>query len=50
MSGLGGQAVMVFPKLDLVVTVFGGNYNDDDANWAMVVDLIPRYILAAIEN
>ena len=47
-SGLGGQALMVFPQLDLVVTVFGGNYNDDEANWAMVVDLIPRYVLGAI--
>jgi CubicO group peptidase (beta-lactamase class C family) len=47
-SGLGGQEVMVFPELDLVVAVFGGNYNDDEANWAMVVDLIPRYVLGAI--
>ena len=47
-SGLGGQEVMVFPSLDLVVAAFGGNYGDDEANWATVVDLIPRYILKAI--
>jgi CubicO group peptidase (beta-lactamase class C family) len=49
-SGLGGQGVMVFPELDLVVAIFGGNYRDDEANWAMVVDLIPRYLLAAVRD
>jgi hypothetical protein len=47
-SGLGGQVVMVFPELDLVLAAFGGNYGDDEANWQAVVKLVPEYVLPAI--
>jgi CubicO group peptidase (beta-lactamase class C family) len=46
-SGNGGQEVMVIPELDLVIAVYGGNYNER-AGWLMVNDLIPRYILPAV--
>ncbi|HEX2076297.1 MAG TPA: serine hydrolase [Longimicrobium sp.] len=46
-SGNGGQEVMVVPELDLVIAVYGGNYNEA-AGWLMVTDLIPRYILPAV--
>ena len=48
-SGNGGNEVMVIPALGLVIAVYGGNYNEA-AGWAMVRDLIPRYILPAIER
>jgi CubicO group peptidase (beta-lactamase class C family) len=46
-SGNGGQQVIVIPELDLVIAVFGGNYNER-AGGLMVGDLIPRYILPAV--
>ncbi|HEU0300289.1 MAG TPA: serine hydrolase [Longimicrobium sp.] len=46
-SGNGGQFVMVVPELDLVIAVYGGNYNER-AGGLMVADLIPRYILPAV--
>jgi CubicO group peptidase (beta-lactamase class C family) len=49
-SGNGGNEVMVIPALDMVVAVYGGNYNDWIAGWAMVKDLIPKYVLPAIER
>jgi CubicO group peptidase (beta-lactamase class C family) len=48
-SGNGGNEALVIPALDLVVAVFGGNYNDA-AGWLMVTDLIPGYILPAINR
>ena len=48
-SGNGGNESLVIPALDLVIAVFGGNYNED-AGWSMVADLIPNYILPAIEK
>jgi CubicO group peptidase (beta-lactamase class C family) len=46
-SGNGGQEVMVIPELDLVIAVYGGNYNER-AGWLMVTDFIPQYILPAV--
>jgi CubicO group peptidase (beta-lactamase class C family) len=46
-SGNGGQEVMVIPELDLVIAVYGGNYNEN-AGWLMITDLIPQYILPAV--
>jgi CubicO group peptidase (beta-lactamase class C family) len=46
-TGLGGQAVMVVPELDLVFATFGGNYGDD-AGWTTLINLFPRYVLAGI--
>jgi CubicO group peptidase (beta-lactamase class C family) len=48
-SGNGGQEVMAIPELDLVIAVYGGNYNER-AGWLMVSDLIPRYILPAVRD
>jgi hypothetical protein len=48
-SGNGGNEVMVIPALDLVIAVYGANYNEA-AGWSMVRELIPRYILPAIER
>jgi CubicO group peptidase (beta-lactamase class C family) len=45
-SGNGGQFVVVIPELDLVIAVYGGNYNER-AGGLMIADLIPRYILPA---
>jgi CubicO group peptidase (beta-lactamase class C family) len=46
-SGNGGQYVMVFPELDLVVAVFGGNYNER-AGSAFLRTLVPQYVLPAV--
>ena len=48
-SGNGGNEVVVIPALDLVVAVYGGNYNEA-AGWSMVMNLIPRYFLQAIDQ
>jgi CubicO group peptidase (beta-lactamase class C family) len=48
-SGNGGQFVVVIPELDLVIAVFGGNYNER-AGSLMIADLIPRYILPAVRE
>ena len=48
-SGNGGNEVVVIPALDLVIAVYGGNYNEA-AGWSMVLNLIPRYILQAIDQ
>jgi CubicO group peptidase (beta-lactamase class C family) len=48
-SGNGGQYVMVIPELSLVIATFGGNYNER-AGGLMVGDLIPRYILPAVQD
>jgi CubicO group peptidase (beta-lactamase class C family) len=49
MSGNGGQYVMVIPELDLVIAVFGGNYNER-AGGLMVSDVIPRLVLPAVQK
>jgi CubicO group peptidase (beta-lactamase class C family) len=46
-SGNGGNEVMVIPALDLVLAMYGGNYNEA-AGFAMVSRLIPDYILPAV--
>jgi CubicO group peptidase (beta-lactamase class C family) len=48
-SGNGGNEIVVIPALDLVVAVYGGNYNES-AGLAMVVNLIPRYIVPAVDQ
>jgi CubicO group peptidase (beta-lactamase class C family) len=48
-SGNGGQEVMSIPALDLVIAVYGGNYNER-AGLMMVNDLIPRLILPAVRD
>jgi CubicO group peptidase (beta-lactamase class C family) len=46
-SGNGGNEVMVIPALDLVLAMYGANYNEA-AGFAMVSRLIPDYILPAV--
>ena len=48
-SGNGGQVVVVVPDLDMVIACYGGNYNAR-AGWAVVRELIPKYILGAVEK
>jgi len=43
-DGLAGQAIMVFPTLDLVVVVTSGNYNDAELEHA----LIANHVLPAV--
>jgi CubicO group peptidase (beta-lactamase class C family) len=43
-DGLAGQAIMVFPALDLVVVVTSGNYNNAELEHALVAD----YVLPAV--
>lgn len=47
-GGLGGQAVVVFPELDLVVATFGANYNSA-GNYYVQLDVIPNYVLPAMK-
>lgn len=47
-GGNGGQVVMVLPKLDMVVTFFGGNYGDKVLYVPQQV-YTPKYILPAVE-
>jgi CubicO group peptidase (beta-lactamase class C family) len=39
-DGLAGQAIMVFPSLDLVVVVTGGNYNRSELEHALVSNFV----------
>lgn len=48
-SGNGGNEVVVIPALDMVIAVYGGNYNEA-AGWSMVLKLIPQRVLPAIER
>ena len=43
-AGWGGQRIMVFPSLDMVVVFTGGNYVEDEP----VDEIITRYILPAV--
>ena len=47
-AGNGGQVVMVVPDLDLVVAIYGGNYNDKVLYVPQEI-YTPRYILPAVE-
>jgi CubicO group peptidase (beta-lactamase class C family) len=48
-GGNGGQVVMVIPKLDMVVTIFGANYQDA-ASFIPQRVYVPRYILPAVSR
>lgn len=45
----GGQIVMVIPKLDMVVTILGANYQDA-ATFVPQRVYVPRYILPAVSR
>ena len=45
-SGWGGQAIILFPEIDMLVVFTGGNYVGPDP----VLDLVTEYILPAIQN
>lgn len=46
-TGNGGNLSIFIPDLDLVVAATGGNYSDR-ANFVMLTEIIPKYILPAI--
>jgi hypothetical protein len=40
---------MAIPELDMVIGLYGGNYNDR-AGWLAVIELVPKFILAALKD
>lgn len=48
-GGNGGQLVMGFPDLDLVVAFYAGNYSDP-VLYKIQEELVPQYILPAIDS
>ncbi len=48
-GGNGGQVVMVLPQLDMVVTIYGANYQDA-ASLIPQREYVPRYILPAVSR
>jgi len=46
-GGNGGQVIMGFPELDLVVAFYGGNYNDR-VMFNIQKVLVPDYVLPAV--
>ena len=44
-SGAGGQVIAVFPDLQMVVVITGGNYDNDEGQPFEVMD---RFILPAV--
>jgi CubicO group peptidase (beta-lactamase class C family) len=48
-SGNGGQFSVLIPDLDIVVAGYGGNYNDR-GGFFLIKDIIPRWILSAVEK
>jgi CubicO group peptidase (beta-lactamase class C family) len=48
-GGLGGQAVVVFPELDLVVATFGANYSSA-GNYYVQMEIIPKHLLPAVKE
>jgi CubicO group peptidase (beta-lactamase class C family) len=49
-SGNGGQLVMVFPELELVVGIFAGNYGQYGVWRRFRDELVPQYIVAAVRG
>jgi CubicO group peptidase (beta-lactamase class C family) len=45
-GGLGGQAVVVIPELDLVIGTFGANYSSA-GNYYVQMEIIPKHLLPA---
>jgi CubicO group peptidase (beta-lactamase class C family) len=43
-TGWGGQAVILFPSIDMLLIFTGGNYSGPDP----LLDLVPEYILPAL--
>lgn len=48
-GGNGGQGVIVFPALELVIATWGGNYGDR-VGIHIQQELIPRYVLPAVRE
>ncbi|HEX2123654.1 MAG TPA: serine hydrolase domain-containing protein [Thermoanaerobaculia bacterium] len=47
-GGLGGQAVVVFPELDLAIATFGANYSSA-GNYHVQLEIIPKHVLPAVK-
>lgn len=47
-GGLGGQAVVVIPQLDMVIATFGANYASA-GNYYVQMEIIPKYIVPAAD-
>ncbi len=48
-GGLGGQAVVVIPELDLVIATFGANYSSA-GNYYVQLEIIPKHVLPAVDG
>ena len=44
-NGWGGQSIMVFPEIDMVVVFTGGNYNANSS----LYEIIEKWVFPAIE-
>ncbi|HYI10712.1 MAG TPA: serine hydrolase [Thermoanaerobaculia bacterium] len=48
-GGLGGQAVVVIPQLNLVIATFGANYNSA-GNYYVQLEIIPKHVLPGVRS
>lgn len=48
-GGLGGQAVVVIPELDLVIATFGANYSSA-GNYYVQLEVIPKHLLPGVRE
>jgi CubicO group peptidase (beta-lactamase class C family) len=48
-SGNGGQEVIAIPELDLLIAVYGGNYNDWETGVKFLTEDVPKYVLPAVK-
>lgn len=47
-AGNGGQLVIVYPDLDLVVAFTGGNYSQGPIWWKWPDEVVPKFIVPAL--
>lgn len=48
-GGLGGQAVVVIPRLNMVIATFGANYVSA-GNYYVQLDVVPKHVLPAVKE
>ena len=49
-GGNGGQIVVVIPELDMVVAFNGGSYGEFAKWYRWSLELVPQYIIPAVEK